>query len=233
MVSFSRTICAAALLLAASSTPAQAFITRKCSGVKQVQLSGNTAETIADGPSLLNYDNNMDCTWEFQAPSGSFIRVAFSSFALQAPAGVMNDCLDYVQLQDPSGGEWTYCGTDTPPVYVSNGNVLRVRFKTDGSVVARGFQATVRAGAAAPRPLRCAPCTSHSAVAADALRSLALCFRCHFCCCCCVSDAAFAAGAAADVLPPCACPASAAAPVATATAAAAATAAAIFAAASQ
>ncbi|CAH1265878.1 CUBN [Branchiostoma lanceolatum] len=101
--------------------------------------SGQGTVTSPNYPS--NYNNYLLCTYDFTASGDDHVWIKFTDFHLEdGPSCVWDD----VSIYDTSASPWTqigekYCGTDTPPYVVSPGQTLRVRFKTDYSVTAKGF----------------------------------------------------------------------------------------------
>jgi hypothetical protein len=76
------------------------------------------------------------------------MHIKMSNLQLEGPWASCT--LDYVQVHDgpniaaPSMGKW--CSTVKPPVLVSTGNTMTVRFYTDGSVNYIGFAAYYETG---------------------------------------------------------------------------------------
>jgi cubilin len=118
-----------------NGTGFQATYQSHCGGTRFSQFGIITSPSY---PS--NYPNNQDCTWVVQAATGSTIRVTFDAGFSVLPAGT---CSDVVEVYN--GGDETspllgsYCGTTVPPQTETSGNLLRVRFRTDGSVTSSGF----------------------------------------------------------------------------------------------
>ncbi|XP_015240682.1 PREDICTED: deleted in malignant brain tumors 1 protein-like [Cyprinodon variegatus] len=84
-----------------------------------------------------NYQNYLDCTWYIR-PGRQFIRLQISDLDTEC-------CCDWVYVYDGSSTSsrnvLQLCSTNYV-VYHSTGRYLTVRFRTDGSVTNRGFQAS-------------------------------------------------------------------------------------------
>ncbi|XP_037806312.1 dorsal-ventral patterning protein tolloid [Lucilia sericata] len=91
-----------------------------------------------------NYDINMDCEWTIQAPPSSNVQLIFLTFDLENSE---NCTYDYVQvfsgMEDTSGPMYgQYCGNIIPQDIISLTDSLLVRFKTDSTIVMKGFSAS-------------------------------------------------------------------------------------------
>ncbi|XP_062407656.1 ovochymase [Sardina pilchardus] len=103
-------------------------------------LQGNQGELSSPGFPAQQYENGALYQWKIEVPEGERVRLTFSSFQL-----VAESCLDYVDVYDghsPTGDRLArFCGaSDLTPV-VSSSNTMVVRFKTDATLSAGGFQA--------------------------------------------------------------------------------------------
>uniref|UniRef100_A0A1I8PPZ3 Metalloendopeptidase n=1 Tax=Stomoxys calcitrans TaxID=35570 RepID=A0A1I8PPZ3_STOCA len=92
----------------------------------------------------LNYDINMDCEWTIQASPNSYVQLIFLTFDLESSE---NCTYDYVQvfsgMEENSGPMYgQYCGNTIPQDIISLTDSLLVRFKTDSSVILKGFSAS-------------------------------------------------------------------------------------------
>ncbi|XP_013385673.1 bone morphogenetic protein 1 [Lingula anatina] len=92
----------------------------------------------------VNYNNKADCDWVIQAKEGYRVRLRFLTFEVEEES----DCgYDHVELFD---GEETsevnrvgkYCGNELPPEYISTGEYLTLRFRSDDTINWKGFSAT-------------------------------------------------------------------------------------------
>ncbi|CAM9531973.1 unnamed protein product [Lampetra fluviatilis] len=91
-----------------------------------------------------NYPGYRECIYTITVGAGRQIALNFTDFLLEGP-GNGNCPFDYLEIRN--GGYETsplvgkYCGTSAPPLLLSHGNKLWFKFRTDGSVEARGFSA--------------------------------------------------------------------------------------------
>jgi len=83
-----------------------------------------------------NYGNNEYCTWQIQVPVNKKVRLDFTEFKTETGK-------DYLLIYDTSHYESpsiVFDGTTyLPPSLTSSGNVLRVRFISDGNTTRKGF----------------------------------------------------------------------------------------------
>ncbi|CAK1545983.1 unnamed protein product [Leptosia nina] len=93
-----------------------------------------------------SYESLANCDWSIVAPMGQFVRLTFLTFELEPEA---NCGYDFVQilggLEGSVGPYGNYCGTKMPPEIVSTTEALLVRFRTDDSIVFKGFSASYQA----------------------------------------------------------------------------------------
>lgn len=97
------------------------------------------------------YPHSHYCTWTIIGPPDRRIKLSFQDFDLE-PAYIRNNrsvCpYDYVYVTSGSRSEFLTpafdprCGTNIPEDVSSSANVMRVAFKSDGSVSHRGFNAS-------------------------------------------------------------------------------------------
>ncbi|XP_033121970.1 uncharacterized protein LOC117120977, partial [Anneissia japonica] len=87
----------------------------------------------------LNYENNLNCYWEFTAPENHSLILTFYDVELESG-------WDYLYIQNGDGHVLeTVTGSDNPISVISTDNVMRLNFITDGSVTRRGFSANLKA----------------------------------------------------------------------------------------
>jgi len=83
-----------------------------------------------------NYNNDEYCTWQIQVPVNKKIRLDFTEFKTETGK-------DYLLIYDTSHYQTptiVFDGTTyKPPPFTSSGNVVRVRFISDGATSMRGF----------------------------------------------------------------------------------------------
>jgi len=83
-----------------------------------------------------NYNDNEYCTWQIQVPVNKKIRLDFTEFKTETGK-------DYLLIYDTNHYQTptiVFDGTTyKPPPFTSSGNVVRVRFISDGATTRRGF----------------------------------------------------------------------------------------------
>lgn len=112
----------------------------KCGGV--IKTLGHDIK-LPKQTSSLSYEHDAECIWVIVAPKGFVVQLSFFTFNLEQS----NDCsLDYVSMYEGTATNGTkiqsYCGTNLPPVTLSNSNVLSLKFVSDSSVSGEGFTAS-------------------------------------------------------------------------------------------
>ncbi|CAK8694481.1 unnamed protein product [Clavelina lepadiformis] len=90
-----------------------------------------------------NYYNNLNCNWTIQAPEDKVIAVRFVYFMLE---DCSSSIYDYLQINDGEelDGQRLFCQSEENNAknFVSSTNQLRLRFVSDSSVTAKGFNLT-------------------------------------------------------------------------------------------
>ncbi|XP_039749767.1 tolloid-like protein 1 isoform X1 [Pararge aegeria] len=93
-----------------------------------------------------SYESRANCDWSIVAPLGQFVRLTFLTFELEPET---NCGYDYVQvfggLEGSAGAYGSFCGTKGPPEIVSTTEALLVKFRTDDSIIFKGFSASYQA----------------------------------------------------------------------------------------
>ncbi|CAG9559561.1 unnamed protein product [Danaus chrysippus] len=93
-----------------------------------------------------SYESRANCDWSIVAPLGQFVRLTFLTFELEPEA---NCGYDFVQvfggLEGSAGDYGSFCGSKMPPQIVSTTEALLLRFRTDDSIVFKGFSASYEA----------------------------------------------------------------------------------------
>ena len=119
-----------------------------CGG--QLSISNPLAVGNLSSPNYpTKYPNNIGCSWVLSVPAGDTIEFNFVDMDIETG---LNCRWDYVELRD--GGSLgsnllgRYCGASlpSPARYVSSGNQLFVKIRSDASVNGRGFTATWKIG---------------------------------------------------------------------------------------
>ncbi|XP_031415931.1 ovochymase-2 [Clupea harengus] len=103
-------------------------------------LQGDQGELSSPGFPAQQYESGALYQWKIKVQEGERVRLTFTSFQL-----VVESCLDYVDVYDgylPSADRLArFCGASNPTPVVSSSDTMVVRFKTDASQSAGGFQA--------------------------------------------------------------------------------------------
>ncbi|XP_068719978.1 sushi, von Willebrand factor type A, EGF and pentraxin domain-containing protein 1-like [Montipora capricornis] len=97
----------------------------------------NGPNGVVTSPSYpAHYSDNEYCTWQIQVPVNKKIRLDFSEFKTQSGH-------DFVLIYDTNHFQTPSIAFDgttyTPPPFTSSGNVVRVRFVSDGDTNFKGF----------------------------------------------------------------------------------------------
>lgn len=112
--------------------------------IVSLNFSVTSCGTFLNGPNGVvtsrnypsNYDNNEYCTWQIQVPVNKKIRLDFSEFKTESGRDFLL-IYDTNHFQSPN---IAFDGTTyKPPPFTSSGNVLRVRFISDGATTFKGF----------------------------------------------------------------------------------------------
>ncbi|XP_075886809.1 tumor necrosis factor-inducible gene 6 protein [Nelusetta ayraudi] len=87
------------------------------------------------------YQDEQICTWHIRVRLGQKIRLQFLEFDVEDDTSCLADYLEvYDSYDDVSGFAGRYCGDYLPDDIVSTGNVMTLKFLSDASVTAGGFQ---------------------------------------------------------------------------------------------
>ncbi|XP_006009798.1 tumor necrosis factor-inducible gene 6 protein isoform X2 [Latimeria chalumnae] len=87
------------------------------------------------------YENKQICYWHIRLRYGQRIHLQFLEFDLEDDFACLADYLDiYDSYDDISGFVGRFCGEELPEDIISTGNVMTLKFLTDASVTAGGFQ---------------------------------------------------------------------------------------------
>ncbi|XP_051784067.1 ovochymase-2 [Erpetoichthys calabaricus] len=104
-------------------------------------IQGDRGQLLTPGFPAKNYEDNVLYQWKISVAADGRVKLVFDSFDL-VPAS----CLDYVDIFDGhlEGSRLLgrFCGSTKPPILLSTGNTMVVRFISDASDTAKGFSAT-------------------------------------------------------------------------------------------
>ncbi|XP_045475772.1 tolloid-like protein 1 [Harmonia axyridis] len=93
-----------------------------------------------------NYDNKADCDWTIEAPVGFNVLLSFLTFELEDEKNCEYDHVEIFNGPDSSGQSYgKYCGTNKPADIFSTHEGLLLRFRTDDTLVAKGFSVAYEA----------------------------------------------------------------------------------------
>lgn len=87
------------------------------------------------------YENELICYWHIRVNYGQHIRIHFLEFDVEDDTSCLSDYLEiYDSYDDVYGLVDRYCGDELPEDILSTGNVMTLKFLSDASVTAGGFQ---------------------------------------------------------------------------------------------
>ncbi|KAJ7424916.1 hypothetical protein WISP_26112 [Willisornis vidua] len=87
------------------------------------------------------YENEQICYWHIRVKYGQRIQLQFLEFDVEEDVACMADFLEiYDSYDDINGFVGRFCGDELPDDIISTGNVMTLKFLTDASVTAGGFQ---------------------------------------------------------------------------------------------
>ncbi|XP_061468930.1 tumor necrosis factor-inducible gene 6 protein [Rhineura floridana] len=87
------------------------------------------------------YENDQICYWHIRVKYGQRIQIQFLDFDLEDDTACTADYLEiYDSYDDVNGFVGRYCGDELPENVISTGNVMTLKFLSDASVIAGGFQ---------------------------------------------------------------------------------------------
>ena len=90
--------------------------------------------TLASYNYPLHYDDEIECTWQFDVDSDYKIELTFDFFNLSHSTGCT---ADYVEIDG-----LRYCGSEKPALVTIEGGDIRVKFKSSGKTKYPGFKAS-------------------------------------------------------------------------------------------
>ncbi|MEE6489212.1 hypothetical protein FKM82_015519 [Ascaphus truei] len=109
---------------------------KECGGVLTDQ------ERIIKSPGYPDeYENEQICSWHIRLNFGQRIYLQFLDFDVEDDTDCLSDYFEvYDSYDDLHGFVGRYCGDELPDDIISTGNVMTLKFLSDGSITAGGFQ---------------------------------------------------------------------------------------------
>ncbi|KAK9878934.1 hypothetical protein WA026_003756 [Henosepilachna vigintioctopunctata] len=93
-----------------------------------------------------SYDNKADCDWTIEAPPGFNVQLSFLTFELEDEKNCEYDHVEIFNGPDSSGQSYgKFCGTNKPADIFSTHEGLLLRFRSDDTLVAKGFSVVYEA----------------------------------------------------------------------------------------
>ncbi|XP_072401831.1 protein tolkin-like [Diabrotica undecimpunctata] len=87
-----------------------------------------------------SYENRADCDWTIEARGGYNVKLSFLTFDIEDEKDCGYDFVEIFSGMDSSGPSYgKYCGSRKPFDIISTHEALLVRFKTDDTLVSKGF----------------------------------------------------------------------------------------------
>ncbi|KAG7467220.1 hypothetical protein MATL_G00150980 [Megalops atlanticus] len=87
------------------------------------------------------YEDEQICYWHIRVRYGQKIHLRFLEFDLEDDTSCLADYLEiYDSYDDIAGFAGRFCGDELPEDLISTGNVMTLKFLSDSSVTAGGFQ---------------------------------------------------------------------------------------------
>ncbi|XP_028992661.1 tumor necrosis factor-inducible gene 6 protein [Betta splendens] len=109
---------------------------KECGGVLTEQQKTIQSPGFPD-----QYQDHQICYWHIRVRLGQRIRLHFLEFDVEDDTACLADFLDvYDSYDDVSGFAGRFCGDYLPDDIISTGNVMTLKFLSDASVTAGGFQ---------------------------------------------------------------------------------------------
>ncbi|XP_062489682.1 cubilin isoform X1 [Pezoporus occidentalis] len=112
-----------------------------CGGI----FSGSVGVISSPAHSVLDYHNNMNCSYDITVGNNKVVSLKFNSFQLEISPSCYKD---YVAVYDGSDTHapliGKFCGSTLPPNIMSSSNKLFLVFNTDFSGADRGWKASFR-----------------------------------------------------------------------------------------
>ncbi|XP_023192240.1 tumor necrosis factor-inducible gene 6 protein [Xiphophorus maculatus] len=109
---------------------------KECGGILTEQ------QKIIQSPGFPDeYQDELICYWHIRVRLGQRIRLHFLELDVEEDTSCLADYLEvYDSYDDVSGFAGRFCGDNLPGDIISRGNVMTLKFLSDASVTAAGFQ---------------------------------------------------------------------------------------------
>merc|ERR1712168_866027 len=103
---------------------------------------------VVDAPvtiSVTDYENHQNCEWLVTVPEGRYINVAFTRMSIEDHINCARDSLTIYDSDEHRPALAVLCGSVTPAMIQSVTNQVFIRFSSDYSVTAGGFEMVITA----------------------------------------------------------------------------------------
>ncbi|XP_063070230.1 tumor necrosis factor-inducible gene 6 protein [Engraulis encrasicolus] len=109
---------------------------KECGGVH------TDPQKVLSSPGYPNeYPDEQICYWHIRVRYGQKVHMRFLDFDIEDDTACLSDHLEiYDSYDDVSGFAGRFCGDELPEDFISTGNVMTLKFLSDSSVTAGGFQ---------------------------------------------------------------------------------------------
>ncbi|XP_053120680.1 cubilin [Hemicordylus capensis] len=87
-----------------------------------------------------HYPDNLLCEWFLRGPMGHYLTIRFEALDIQNSSECINDYLEIREYNASGDVLGKYCGRDIPNALDTSGNMVYIKFVTDGSINAPGFR---------------------------------------------------------------------------------------------
>lgn len=116
-----------------------------CSRKKEKWTLQNSHGVLASYDYPHQYPTSSHCSWAIKVPQYQIVKLTFKAFSLQYSENCTKDYLKVANSEYLLGSLGTFCGNSVPhPVYSST-NEMYLKFRSDFSITAMGFEAIYEA----------------------------------------------------------------------------------------
>ncbi|KAG7267725.1 hypothetical protein CRUP_031615, partial [Coryphaenoides rupestris] len=102
-------------------------------------LTSKGFSATTPSPACPRYPAELHCSWSIRAPRGLLVKLQVTDMAIPGELGLCKQ--DTLTVADSYRTLGTYCGYTLPPVLVSAGDNMVVKFQSDSRLTDRGFSA--------------------------------------------------------------------------------------------